>query len=323
MTQQTDLQKLGDATKPYFDQFCAIMNPYRNDLWRYCLKITRSPWDAEDLFQDTYLKLFTSLSALSHRQQPIHPKSFLFRVATNHWIDTCRKRKHAPEEYMDEAYVGHVAAVDPFELHEAFEKLLQYLPPRQIAAIVLIDAFRFTAAEAAEIIGTTEGAVTGLLFRARKKLRQMRDTGDPAKTLAMASANSDKHQDIIQQYVSCFNQRDFNGIAQLLADHAVFSFVAQGSQEYGRDTIMNASHHPKHYENQNLQAFTRELWGKQAVIFANVAPNSTPAQLNEVLSFEIENDKIIKISGYYFCPEFMEAASLETDLPREPWNWAG
>jgi DNA-directed RNA polymerase specialized sigma24 family protein len=42
-------------------------------------------------------------------------------------------------------------------------------------AIVLIDAFRFTAAETAEIMGTTEGAITSLLHRARGKLKRMRN----------------------------------------------------------------------------------------------------------------------------------------------------
>lgn len=73
MTEKTELQKLGERTKSYFDQYCAVIEPYRKELWSYCLRITGSPWDAEDLFQDTILKLFSSLSSVSHRQQPIHP----------------------------------------------------------------------------------------------------------------------------------------------------------------------------------------------------------------------------------------------------------
>lgn len=304
MTDRTELQKIGERTKSYFDQYCAVIEPYRKELWSYCLRITGSPWDAE-------------VSSVSHRQQPIHPRSYLFRVATNHWIDLCRKQKFLTYEFSDETTESESTEIDPIELHEAFEKLLQYLPPRQVAVVVLIDAFKYTAAETAQIIGTTEGAVTALLHRARGKLKKMRNENFSRSTTPKID------NQMISQYVSCFNKRDFKGMAQLLADNAVFSFVAQNSKEYGRDTIMKASHHPRHYKRSDLQAFVYELWGKKAVIFAKVSADGKPAQLNEVLSFEVEDNKIIKISGYYFCPEFMEMAAKEMGLPREAWNWVG
>lgn len=316
MKEKTELQKLGEETWTYFEQYCNVIEPYRNELWRYCLKITGSPWDAEDLYQDTILKLFTSLSALSHRVQPIHPRSFLFRVATNHWIDLCRKRKFVTSEYSDEFNVESSNDVDPIELNEAFGLLLHNLPPRQVAVIVLIDAFKFTASETAEIIGTTEGAVTALLHRARTKLRRMRQDCSGFKT-------NPENQKLVNEYVSCFNKRDFIGIANLLADNAVYSFVTQNSKEYGKETILKASHHPRHYKRTDLQAFVRELWGEQVVIFAVISGNENPSMLNNVLTFEIEDDKIININCYYFCPNIMEAAAKEIGLPREHWNWEG
>jgi hypothetical protein len=73
------------------------------------------------------------------------------------------------------------------------------------------------------------------------------ESNQPAKGLNNA---------LITKYVEYFNKRDFNGISGLLAFDAVYSFVTQNSKEYGKDTIMNASHHPSHYERTDLVPYT-------------------------------------------------------------------
>jgi RNA polymerase sigma-70 factor (ECF subfamily) len=80
MTEKTELQMLGDETRPFFEKFWGVIAPYQNELWNYCKKIAGNPWDGEDLFQDTILNMFTSLSSLSHRSQPIHPRFFCFEL---------------------------------------------------------------------------------------------------------------------------------------------------------------------------------------------------------------------------------------------------
>jgi hypothetical protein len=72
-------------------------------------------------------------------------------------------------------------------------------------------------------------------------------------------------------YVECFNTRDFDGISKLFGEHAVFSFVTQSSKEYGRDTIMNASHNPSHYQRSDLKAVLIDLWGRQTIVFYKVS----------------------------------------------------
>src|SRR5215470_19039395 len=61
----------------------------RPDLHRYCRSLTRSIWDAEDLVQDTMLRAFAKLGEFSN---PIdNAKSYLFRIATNLWVDRVRR----------------------------------------------------------------------------------------------------------------------------------------------------------------------------------------------------------------------------------------
>lgn len=317
--EKTRFQQLGYETRESFVRYWSEIEPYRKELWKYCNQITGSAWDAEDLYQDTILRLFTSLSALSHRNQPIHPRSFLYRVATNQWIDRCRKNKFRVDEYVD-GMSQYTQDEDPIEIRAAFESLIQHLPPRQIAVIVLIDSFKFTAGETSEIIGTTEGAVHALLNRARKNLKNARE--NESSNHIHKSTENVKVKEIIDQYVSFFNKRDFNNIAQLVAEHAVYSFVTQDSKEYGKDTIMKASHNPEHYQREDLHAYVRELWGKHAIIFAKFSNEGEPLELNNVVTLEVEDNMIVKIKGYFFCPDFMEAAAEEIGIPREKWGYA-
>ncbi|OBR66604.1 hypothetical protein A7K91_07045 [Paenibacillus oryzae] len=122
---------------------------------------------------------------------------------------------------------------------------------------------------------------------------------------------------MVEKYVDFFNERNFDGIASLLAENAVFSFVTQSSKKFGRDTIMKASHSPSHYQRSDLKAVMINLWGKTAVAFFKTDALGISIALNEIATIETEDNSIVGIKGYYFCPELMEAASEILRVPRE------
>lgn len=312
MSHHTQLQQLGTDTRPLFDRFWEIIAPYQRELWNYCRKITGDPWDGDDLYQDTIMKCFTSLSALSIRTQVLHPRSYLFRVATNHWIDSRRRQQKIKFEHRAEDSSVMSGSSSPFHVYESVEYLLQYLPPKQAAAVILADAFQFTAGEAAEIIGTTEGAVQAALFRGRSTLRKLASSEVPRE-----SDHEPPDARLVARYAEYFNERDFDGIAGLLAEHAVFSFVTQSSKEFGRDTIMKASYNPSHYQRSDLKAVMLHLWGRTAVAYFQTDDAGEPIALNEILAIETEDNCIVGMKCYYFCPEFMDAAAEALGVPRE------
>jgi RNA polymerase sigma factor (sigma-70 family) len=320
VAEKAPLQRIGEEAQPLMAQFWRVVDPYRSELWAYCRKLTGNPWDAEDLFQDTFLKLFTTLSALSHREQAVHPRAFLFRVATNHWIDLCRKRRVRLEAWTEEL-ADEGDASQSIEVQGAFERLLQFLPPRQAVILVLCDAFQFTGREVAEIIGTTEGAVHAALCRARSTLRALAKV-DPRGDGDGAGPERAPDPALVGRYVDCFNRRDFQGIAALLAEHAVYSFTAQGSKEYGKATIMDHSHSPAHERPADLRAVSTILWGRPVVLFFRHSREGQPVALHDVMQIATEEQWIIELQGYYFCPEFMAAAAAELGLPRDSWDWA-
>ncbi len=85
----------GDERRPpwlHRHEACGSCAPH--GLYRYCRHLTRSPWDAEDLAQDTLARAFVTLGTMGHA--PPSPRAWLFRVASNLWIDQARRRRLEP-----------------------------------------------------------------------------------------------------------------------------------------------------------------------------------------------------------------------------------
>jgi RNA polymerase sigma-70 factor (ECF subfamily) len=79
-------KQLREAWFRYLD----TIEPLRPTLYRYCRRVTRDIWDAEDLLQDTLLKGFGAIGrgeVTSESAQVKGPRAYLFRIATNLWID--------------------------------------------------------------------------------------------------------------------------------------------------------------------------------------------------------------------------------------------
>src|SRR6187397_1746794 len=97
----------------------------RSELYRYCGHLTRSPWDAEDLAQDALTRAFVTLAQLG--EAPANPRAWLFRVASNLWIDQLRRRR---SEAPLAAAVAVAGAGDPIGSREAAGTLLAQLSPQ-------------------------------------------------------------------------------------------------------------------------------------------------------------------------------------------------
>ncbi|MFP4975163.1 sigma-70 family RNA polymerase sigma factor [Paenibacillus sp. CN-4] len=150
----------------------AKLEPYLTGLKIYCRSLAGNDWDAEDLMQDVLTKVLHAFSLSPER--PIN-RSFLFRIAKNAWIDRCRaERKRRGETAFDEEYHRSVPfAMNEWLARELLEQLSETLNPRQMVLVILIDAFAFRAAETAELLGMTEGAVKEGLKRARRRLHSL------------------------------------------------------------------------------------------------------------------------------------------------------
>src|SRR4051794_11484305 len=126
--------ELPTAARGSWHRFLETYEPLRSDLYRYCRHLTRSPWDAEDLAQDTMARAFVTLGQMG--EPPPNPRAWLFRVASNLWLDHLRRRR--PEEPLGSREEASVTT-DARAAREAAGTLLAELAPQERAAVVLKD----------------------------------------------------------------------------------------------------------------------------------------------------------------------------------------
>lgn len=133
-------------------------------LYRYCLKLSHSPWTAEDLVQETLLKVIKLQSAEPDRTLTF---SFLYTIAKNLFID--EKRKQLDVFSVEEDFYGEASSL--IEYDSLIDILLSTLPLKQAMLLTLKDVFGFTSKEIAAMLRTSDESVKTALHRTRNKLK--------------------------------------------------------------------------------------------------------------------------------------------------------
>jgi RNA polymerase sigma-70 factor (ECF subfamily) len=223
----TDLPR---ALRGSWHSFLETYEPLRSQLYRYCRHLTRSPWDAEDLAQDTMARAFVTLGQMG--EPPGNPRAWLMRVASNLWIDQLRRRRRErTEEPRDRV---EASGPDPMASREAAGTLIGQLSPQERAAVVLKDVFDFSLEEIAEALSTSVGAVKAALHRARGKLV------DPARGPAEEGIRPPAPA-VIDAFCKAFNAGDLDGLTALLLDTAAVEVVGATTMygpEAARRTVL-------------------------------------------------------------------------------------
>ncbi|WP_186438270.1 RNA polymerase sigma factor [Cohnella terricola] len=155
----------------------ALVAPHLEDLRKYCMFLTRSKWDSEDLFQETLLK---SLIFFMHTEPYVEVKAFLVRVARNLWIDDCRKKQRRRLAVFEQPRT-YYADSDYVEVRGAIEWLAERFPRRNIEMWLLFNYFGYSMQEIAQATNCTVSAVKSILFRTREMLRHRHELPERRK----------------------------------------------------------------------------------------------------------------------------------------------
>jgi RNA polymerase sigma-70 factor, ECF subfamily len=288
---------------------------YRPELYRFCRALTRSAWDAEDLVQETLLRAFVALGS-QYGQSIDNPRAWLFRIASNAWID----RQRRPGELLVDAPPESTQS-DPQRTREAVASLLGLLSPHERVAVVLKEAFDLSLEEIADALGTTPGSVKTALHRGRGKLAS--PAVEVPKTAAPAA---------IAEFCAAFNAGSLERLTALLLEGAVVELPGVAVDFGLAATTNRTSGILYHSLLEPLSA------GVPAAFLTDYVPAPPRAELRSChdeqllliwyrhqqgeavrcfvrLHVDAESGRIARVREYYYSPEALAELAAELGVP--------
>lgn len=238
-----DLEKqnkaLESALKGDAQAFEQLIEPYQRELLAHCYRILGSYEDAEDMLQETLVRVWKRLDSFEGRSSL---RSWLYKIATNASLDELdsRRVRGLPKELYERgdpsqplpAPMQKANWVEPisdewidgqpdiypearYEIREsitlAFVAALQKLPGKQRATLLLCDVMGWSSNEAAEMMEMTTAAVNSALQRARETLKQTKD-----KTTA--THLNEQLSTLLANYVAAWEASDSTALLAVLRE---------------------------------------------------------------------------------------------------------
>src|SRR3954465_8932316 len=214
-------------------EFAALAERHRRELHVHCYRMLGNFEEAEDLVQETLLRAWRGRDRLE-REGGLG--AGLYKIATNACLDAIKSQGRRvpslgsfrdvpwlqpypdrllaelapPEEEPDAA----VVARETIEL--TFLAVIQLLPPRQRAVLILRDVLDWSARETAELLEIGVAAVNSALQRARATIREQLPTGRREDWAAPEA--SEEEQALLDAFIDTHERGDEQGALALLAD---------------------------------------------------------------------------------------------------------
>ena len=256
---EAELTLLAQARAGDEDAFGVLIAPYLRELHVHCYRMLGSVHDAEDVMQEVLVRAWRHLDAFDGRGSV---RGWLYRIATNRCL-TARSRAAAapapalsspppPSNATDvevtaltpypDAWLAELASPDDpaarYEVREsvelAFLTVIQLLPPRQRAALLLRDVLGFSTAETAQILRSSQASVTSALQRARATVETNRASGRlrPASTPRPGAQRA-----LADRFTAAWHAGDIPALVSVLAEDCLLTMPPAPLAYRGRQAI--------------------------------------------------------------------------------------
>ncbi len=172
----------GQTIQPIFEE---LYEKYQHDVFSFACYLTKNRGEAEDLFQEAWLRIIKKLPEKVNMQRI---KAWIFTIVINLHRDELRKKRirnlflfqksraHETGEAFpflkEESLSDSSNGANQIEMGKDINQALALLPDRQRRVFVLKEIAGFRQAEISDILGVPVGTVKSLMYRAVKHLRQ-------------------------------------------------------------------------------------------------------------------------------------------------------
>jgi RNA polymerase sigma-70 factor, ECF subfamily len=244
--------------------FERLAEPFRRELKLHCYRMLGSVHEAEDLVQETYLRAWRSFDSFEGRGSF---RAWLYQIATNACLNALASRKNvqrllpdqlapASAQMPDGTPAADVAWLEPYPdsnlegiadaapnpearyatreaVQLAFVAVIQQLPPRQRAVLVLCDVLGWSAVEAATLLGGSIASINSALQRARETLAKRFPNGRPS----VAPPPNAAQQKLLGRYLQAWEGLDLDSFVALLKEDATYTMPPLPQWYAGRPAI--------------------------------------------------------------------------------------
>ncbi|HEV8262143.1 MAG TPA: sigma-70 family RNA polymerase sigma factor [Burkholderiales bacterium] len=242
--------------------FERLAEPFRRELKLHCYRMLGSVHESEDLVQETFLRAWRNFDSFAGRGTF---RAWLYQIATNACLDALARRKNvqrllpdqrspASQQMPDGTPAADVAWLEPYPdsnlegiaddapnpearyasreaVQLAFVAVIQQLPPRQRAALLLCDVLGWSAAEVATLLGGSTASINSALQRARDTLAKHHPHGRTPVT------PSSVQQELLGRYLRAWEGLDLDSFVALLKEDATYTMPPLPQWYAGREAI--------------------------------------------------------------------------------------
>jgi RNA polymerase sigma-70 factor, ECF subfamily len=227
--------RLGDTRS-----FEALVEPHRRGLHLHCYRMTGSLTDADDMLQESLLKAWRRIDSF----QGGAFRAWLYMIATNTCLNELAARRRTPflaarrwsggpplteiehiQPYPDRLLDEAADPAARYDMKEsvalAFIAVVQLLPPRQRAVLLLRDVLVWSAREVAEALDCSVASANSALQRARSTLRSRYADGEAG--MNVVSVDDITQTRLLARFSDAWERCDFDELASLLVEDAILA----------------------------------------------------------------------------------------------------